>query len=86
MSICSLDSLVFYVMGKALSGKLSHTWTGLVWMESLCCVFLIFQVDGEIYKAQVIYYPPPPAQSPRSRASSPGEKRASTVELQPPGM
>ena len=47
---------------------------------------LHIQVDGEIYKARVIYYPPPPAQVPDSRLSSAGEQRGSTAELKPVGM
>ncbi|KAL3863237.1 hypothetical protein ACJMK2_005002 [Sinanodonta woodiana] len=41
----------------------------------------LLKIDGEVLKAKVLYYPPPPSQTPRSRLTSAGSKRASAVDI-----
>lgn len=61
----------------------SQVWSPIGDVYVGCKGGQLIKVDGESLKGQVVYYPPPPAESPGSRMSSAGFQRESLIEQQP---
>ncbi|XP_067656775.1 cilia- and flagella-associated protein 43-like isoform X1 [Haliotis asinina] len=61
----------------------SQTWTPTGDIYVGCKGGHLLKIDGELMKARVLYYPPPAAETPRSRATSAGHSKTSIGDSQP---
>ncbi|XP_071090035.1 cilia- and flagella-associated protein 43-like isoform X1 [Haliotis cracherodii] len=61
----------------------SQTWTPTGDIYVGCKGGQLLKIDGELMKARVLYYPPPLAETPQSRATSAGHSKTSIGDSQP---